>query len=462
MAGRILIADPTATNRIVLKVALSAAHYDAIQADDGTSAVALAQATRPDIIILNAQLPDGDGASFCRTLKRDPVTRAIPVLIVADRGSARAPRLAALEAGADDYIARPIDEIALRAQVRNLMRTRATYDELARRQGTDEALGFGEAAPGFDRPGRIAIIAATPETGLGWRRALGAASANQIEQLSPHQALESAIRQGPADAFVIAADLSARGDGLRLISELRSHPDTRHAVIVIQDEASEPGTVPLALDLGANVVLSGSFDAEEIALRLDRLLARKRETDALRASFDRRLDLAVRDPLTGLYNRRYAEAYLARISKEAERTGKPFALMLLDLDRFKRVNDTHGHSTGDQVLRETARRLMANVREIDLVARHGGEEFLIAMPETSLTTASVAAERLRRVIAEAPMHVTAAGEAIFVTVSIGVALCNCDSTTPPLAALIDEADRALYACKNQGRNQVRFSGRASA
>ncbi len=456
MAGRILIADPLATNRIVLKVNLTAARYQTVLAASGHEAVQRAQSDRPDLVILDAHLPGG-GAQVCARLKANPTTRAIPVLVI-DGVPSRTARLEALRAGADDYLAKPLNEAGLLAIVRNLMRTRATIDELARRQGTEQALGFAESRGSFSRPARVAILAPKPETGLAWQRELGRAMAARITTVSRASALDAMGPREAPDAFVIAADLSAFGDGLGLVSELRSRSATRHAVIVIVDEANDPGRVPMALDTGANTVVAGRFDPEEIAIRLKALLARKLESDALRESFDHRLSLAMLDPLTGLFNRRYAETYLTRVAAESARTGQPFALMLLDLDRFKRVNDTHGHRVGDEVLVEIARRLRANVREIDLLARYGGEEFVIAMPETDLKAASTAAERLRRVIGDTPVRSPSRGQDVAVTVSIGVVLCAGDAAAVPgTSGLIEKADAALYASKTDGRNLVTFA-----
>jgi two-component system, cell cycle response regulator len=461
MADRILIADPTATNRIILKVKLAAARYEALQAATGRDALAIARAERPDLVIVSAQLPDQSAAEVCAALKRDPRSRAIPVLIVDALGN-RDDRLAALRAGADDYLTKPLDELTLLALVRHLMRTRATYDEFARRQDTIEELGFGEPRPGFVRPARVAVIAPTPDTGLVWRRDLGRRLDLRVKLLTKAEALDTMAPGEVPDAFLIAADLAGPGDGLRLVSELRSRAATRHAVIVIQDEAGEVETVPMALDLGASAVVPGRFDAEELAARLGVLLARKLETDALRDSVEHRLGLATRDPLTGLYNRRYAEAYLARVAEEARLTDQPFALMLLDLDRFKDVNDTHGHLVGDEVLIEIARRLRVNLREIDLVARHGGEEFLVAMPETDLAAARAAAERLRRVVGERPVRSPSQGKDVAVTVSIGVTVCHANTAAAGMATLIEQADMALYASKHEGRNLVTLAGDAAA
>ncbi len=262
--------------------------------------------------------------------------------------------------------------------------------------------------------------------------------------------------KAPPDAFVVAASIESLGDGLALVSELRSRMATRHAVIIVKVAEDDPPAhlTSMALDLGANAVQAGSFDAEELATRLRPLLCRKLETDALRADFDSHLSLAVTDPLTGVYNRRYAQSYLDRIAREARDTGQSFALMALDLDRFKSVNDTYGHLVGDEVLVEVARRLRENVREIDLLARIGGEEFIIALPATTTAQAAHAAERLRQVISEVPVQSPPSrGISIPVTMSIGVAIG--DQLVGDVNALLERADRALYASKAEGgRNQV--------
>ncbi len=457
MAGKLLIADNTVTNRIVLKVTLAGARYQVLQAATGPDAVELALAERPDLVLLDAHLPDGGAAAVCAALRADPRTRAIPIIVI-DGVSTREARLATLRAGADDYMARPLDEAALLALVRRLLRTRASFDELSRRQETAEDLGFAEAARGFIRKSRVAVIAPAADSSVVWRRMLGLALPAQIIALSQADALDGAGHNEAPDAYVIAADLARRGDGLRLVSELRSRSDSHNAVILVLDETNTAATVSMALDIGANAVVTGKFDPQEIAARLDMLLARKLETDVLRASFDKRLSLAMQDPLTGLYNRRYAETYLRRLADETMHSGQPFALMLLDLDHFKGVNDRFGHSVGDEVLIETARRLRANMREMDLLARYGGEEFVIALPETDLAAASRMAERLRRVIGETPIRAANRGIDVAVTISIGVCIFDGrGQQMPRMRALIDEADAALYASKAEGRNLVTFA-----
>lgn len=161
--------------------------------------------------------------------------------------------------------------------------------------------------------------------------------------------------------------------------------------------------------------------------------------------------LAYHDPLTGLPNRRALAEALERRTALGEE-GVPLGLLIIDLDRFKSINDTYGHDGGDDVLREFAKRLRKNVRGIDLACRFGGEEFVVVMPDTDGAVAEKVAERIRAEIAQAPFAVGDDGKAIEVTVSVGVSslLKGADS----VAALMKRADLALYEAKSGGRNRV--------
>ncbi|MBD3788282.1 MAG: diguanylate cyclase [Sphingomonadales bacterium] len=463
MAGKILIVDDVATNRIVLKVKLSGARYDTVQAATGAEALRLIPSEAPDLILLDVQLPDMNGIEICRQIKADPLTRGVPVIMITAFPDTQT-RLAALRAGADDFLVKPFDELVLLARLRSLLRARETDEELGQRETTCRELGFAEPMGEFTPPSRIALIAQERETALRWKTELTRfRPGDSLIVLSREEALAQADDETSTDAYVIEADLTRPGEGLRLMSELRSRPRSRHAVICIAapDQARE--TAAVALDLGANDLLPARLDAagaEEAGLRLGTQLARKRTLDRQRERLADGLRLAVIDPLTGLYNRRYAMPHLARMAQRAQAMGRQFAVMVLDLDRFKSINDTFGHAAGDAVLIEVAGRLSYNLRQVDLVARIGGEEFLIAMPDTTMETSRIAAERLCRVMEERPV-VLPDGNAVAVTVSIGLALGG-GGASAPVDRLIDLADRALLGSKAGGRNQVKVSNRSSS
>ncbi|MBW6505842.1 MAG: diguanylate cyclase [Rhodobacteraceae bacterium] len=466
MAGKILIVDDVATNRIVLKVKLAGACYETIQGATGESALRLARSERPGLILLDMQLRDMTGVDVCRRLRADPATCTTPIIMLTTNADT-ATRVAALQAGADDFLTKPIDELLLLARLRSLLRARETNEELRLRESTSRALGFAEGGQtSFEPRTRVALVGASRERAAGWRRALAPHLANvELGVMSRDEALAEASGPDVPDGFIIDASLSRPGDGLRLMSELRARTTTRHAAVCIALDQGLRETAAVALDLGANDLLAADLsrveDAQEAALRLRAQLARKAQADRQRASVADGLRLAVTDPLTGLYNRRYALPHLLQMAARARETGRQFAVMVLDLDRFKAVNDTWGHAAGDAVLAEIAGRLTANLREVDLVARIGGEEFLVAMPETTLDAARLAAERLCRKVEEKPVELVDGVTRIPVTVSIGMAMGGGGATNPEIDDLMHEADRALLRSKAFGRNKVTISASAA-
>lgn len=195
-----------------------------------------------------------------------------------------------------------------------------------------------------------------------------------------------------------------------------------------------------------------------VQLRTNYLMHRRRLLEELVASQTRDLieanrrlqELASRDPLTEIYNRRHFQELASSELERARRSGRPVALLLIDIDHFKRVNDSFGHSAGDEVLKGVVASIKVLLRDSDLFARIGGEELVVLMPETGIEAARLVAERLRTAIG-AESHPTLSS-AVSVTASIGLAV----TATPPesLAALLERADRALYAAKAAGRNRV--------
>jgi two-component system cell cycle response regulator len=181
-------------------------------------------------------------------------------------------------------------------------------------------------------------------------------------------------------------------------------------------------------------------------------MRRKRYMDALRYRLDHSLELAITDQLTGLYNRRFVDAQLVPLVQRAQCGGDPVSVTIVDIDHFKRINDTHGHDVGDAVLQEFSVRLASNVRPSDFACRLGGEEFLVIMPRTTGDVACLAAERLRRHICAAPFRAPGLSEPLDVTVSAGVA-CT-EGADDSAEALIKRADEALYEAKRAGRNRV--------
>jgi len=174
--------------------------------------------------------------------------------------------------------------------------------------------------------------------------------------------------------------------------------------------------------------------------------------DALRANFERNMALALTDALTGLHNRRYMEAHLSSLVQRAAHSRRPLALLMIDIDHFKTVNDTYGHLAGDEALRVVANRLQRNLRPFDTVARWGGEEFLVVMPEADTKIGRMVGERLRAKVAAERIAIDGKDDGVAVTISVGVSAT--DGGVSDLPDLIRAADEALYRAKQGGRNRV--------
>jgi two-component system cell cycle response regulator len=206
------------------------------------------------------------------------------------------------------------------------------------------------------------------------------------------------------------------------------------------------------LELGVNDILPRPVDAEELEARVRTQIKRKRYADFLKQKLDYSLEMAVTDALTGLHNRRYMGGQLQALMGRAGHGGDPVAVLVMDIDHFKLVNDGFGHDSGDEVLREFAVRLATNVRAIDLPCRLGGEEFVVVMPGASLEDAVQVADRIRRDVGGQPFPIMGGTEALTITVSVGVAASAGADDTPD--ALLKRADEGVYEAKARGRNQV--------
>jgi two-component system cell cycle response regulator len=462
--GKILIVDAISTNRIVLKVKLASAFYEVIQASTADEACVAALRHAPDLIISAMALPDCDAAELCRRLHRNPQTRALPMMVVACRPNADA-RIEALEAGVHDVMVKPIDDALLLARVRSLIRAHNSAAEWQMRDDTSRALGFAEDTADFGPPGRSVVVGADSRTAQQWIQAIRPSLRSSLSYTTPETALRDLAPGRVPDVFILVLEEGDKhsGDILRLLAAVRATAITRHAGVLVVQPRPDPGLGAYALDLGADDLMTEGFDKTEMILRIKALMRRKRIADQLRDTVRTGLKAAVSDPLTGLHNRRYAMPHLARVAEHAAATGRTFAVMVADLDHFKQINDAYGHASGDAVLIETARRLRESLRGVDLLARIGGEEFLIVMPATPFSEARVAASRLCRRIGEEPFSVPGSYDPLHVTISIGVTMGGSGKPggvsdgVPTANELLDAADKALYEAKLQGRNQVNLA-----
>ena len=453
MTARVLVVDDLEPNVKLLEAKLRAEYFDVLGAYSGQEAITLAAQEKPDIILLDVMMPGMDGFETCRRLKSDPETMHIPVVMVTALDQ-QADRIAGLEAGADDFLTKPVEDLALFARVRSLSRLKMMTDELRSRYATGKDLGIVGTLDLNVEPGqaRLFLIDDNQEQAARLTAALGDYVEQVVHEADPEVALTRA-RTGEFDLILVNLSIEAM-DPLRLCSSIRSFEETRLTPILAVVRHGDTRKLVRALDIGVNDYVTRPVDRNELTARVLTQLRRKSYVDQLRSSFQVSLEMAVTDQLTGLYNRRYLASHLSAMFDRAYWTGRPLSVMVLDIDHFKHVNDTHGHDAGDRVLKEFADRIANSVRGIDLACRYGGEEFLIAMPDTDLAFASVVAERLRHEIASAKFNLNAGRDELNVTVSIGLSSTENGPEEDSAQKLIKRADEALYEAKSAGRNRV--------
>jgi two-component system cell cycle response regulator len=392
-----------------------------------------------------------DGFEVCRRIKSNPKTAHVPVEMVTalDQPS---DRVAGLEAGADDFLTKPVDDAALFARVRSLVRLKMMTDELRMRENTGQGMGLidpAEAMTDTPQTGRILVIEDRAESAAWFTAAL-----QPLYEVASVDTFEEAmVRVKGGDPDLVVVSLGMRSfDGLRLCSQLRSLPEGRNVPILVVVSDGDRRKLTQALEMGVNDYLTRPVDKNELVARVRTQLRKKRYADRLRHNVQLSLEMAITDQLTGLHNRRYMSRHLDNLVETAKKSGKPIAFVIMDIDYFKAVNDTYGHDIGDEVLKEFASRIAANVRGIDLACRYGGEEFVVVMPDTDVSFAMQVSERLRKSIETTPFPISREPKKLSLTISIGIA--GSEGEGDSANALLHRADQALYRAKRTGRNKV--------
>jgi two-component system cell cycle response regulator len=445
--------DDIPTNIRLLDARLTAEYYEVVSATSGAQALEICAQQDIDIVLLDVMMPEMDGFEVCRRLKSNPKTQHLPVLMITalDQPS---DRVTGLEVGADDFLTKPVDDVQLMARVKSLVRLKSLTDELRARALTGQQIAIEDAIRAMDKistAGGSILIIDTDDR-----------HAERVRSyLTPEHDVDVLLQ--PADAvfqvtgaqyeLVLIAMSLTDFDPLRVCSQIRTVEHTRNLPIILMADEGDKPKVVRALDLGVNDFIMRPVERNELAARVRTQIRRQRYALELRESVSNTMALAVTDDMTGLYNRRYFDRHLTVMLSKAQSQDRDMALMILDIDFFKAVNDGYGHDIGDAVLREFAARLKRNIRGVDLACRFGGEEFVVLMPDTDMIQAEAVAERVRHAIAERVFEV-GAGRPLTVTVSAGVTLNESAADTPE--SLIKRADVALYRAKREGRNRVVF------
>jgi two-component system cell cycle response regulator len=454
MTARVLVVDDILANVRLLEAKLAAEYFDVVTAMNGVDALEAVQRTKPDIVLLDVMMPGIDGIEVCRRIKGNSQTQHIPVVMVTALDQPE-DRVKGLEAGADDFLTKPVNDVSLLCRVKSLVRLKMLTDELrTRTTGSDAMQVMGSAQRGVDNsPGRILVI--DNRAAIAERIKAALTGRHEVTVATePQQALD-AVGHAEGNFELIIVNLDMEGiDALRICSQLKSMEETRQTPILIIVEPDDHQRLLRALDMGVNDYLIRPIDKQELMARVGTQIRRFRYAEQLRTSVRATIEMAVTDALTGLYNRRYLETHLSQLIEHASNRGKPLAILTLDVDYFKAVNDSHGHDAGDRVLQEIAGRIRANIRNIDLACRTGGEEFVVVLPGTDTQTAERVGERIRRAVATRAFN---AGPDCHLTITASVGIAGLGGHDDGVEDILKRADQALYRAKREGRNRVIMS-----
>ena len=451
MSARVLVVDDVLPNVKLLEAKLSSEYFDVITAMDGPTALERIAEHPPDIVLLDVMMPNMDGFEVCRRIRKNPKSAHIPVVMVTALSDTE-DRVRGLEAGADDFLTKPVNDVALFARVRSLVRLKMMMDELRLREQTSGDLGILGQSASLDIDLTGARVLVLEDSQIEQRKLCDtlAGGGQHATRCNTVAEASAALQETQHDLIIVSLGLK-KEDALRFCSHLRSSDRTRHLPILLVISDADTARLAKGLEIGVNDYITRPYDRNELLARVRTQVRRRRLQDLLRQNYQKGLEAALTDALTGLYNRRYMATHLPGLLAKATAAAKPLALFMIDIDHFKKVNDTHGHAVGDVVLKAVAARIPDLVRAEDTAARMGGEEFMAVLPDAGPDVALRVAERLRQAIADATVAEPSVPQGLKVTVSIGVAAAR-PGDSPE--ARMQRADAALYRAKQTGRNRV--------
>jgi two-component system cell cycle response regulator len=460
MSARVLVVDDMLPNVKLLEAKLLGEYYDVVTAQNGEEALRKVTETNPDIILLDVMMPGMDGFEVCRRLKADTATAHIPIVMVTALTDSQ-DRVKGLESGADDFLSKPVNDIALMSRVRSLVRLKMTVDEWKARENTASQLGVVDPnASVMTMPTTGANILVVEDLSFEITKIKDTLLRDQHSVLTADSGMNAlqAIGQNQFEMIVVSLNLKNE-DGLRFCSHLRSNEKTRTTPILMLGNDQDMPRIAQGLEIGAHDYILRPIDRNELLARTRTQIRRKRFQERLRANYEISLSMALTDTLTGLYNRRYFEVHLQKMLENARISRKNLGLLYMDIDHFKKINDTYGHNVGDEVLKVFATRIKDSLRSFDLVARLGGEEFVAILPDINTKLAYQIAERLRHAIADRPIECPVPDGGLSVTASFGGTVIEPDQAdSSRMADILKRSDDQLYQAKHDGRNNVHFEG----
>lgn len=456
MSALILLVDDHEKNIALLKTKLANEFYNVITASNAYEALLLVKQRNPDLIILDVMMPGMDGFELCRRLKSDIATAHIPVIMLTALHST-SDRLRGLEAGADDFLTKPTNDVVFFARTKSLVRMKLLLDELRLRDKSAAQIeGKFNEHNSFTTNVAGARVLLIDEDSVQANVLSGKiAELYQVEVSDDYEAAPELAKNGNFDVILINSTISGM-EGLRLASHLKGHGDTRHIPVIIMVYEERVQTMLKALEFGINDYLLLPVEHHEMMARIKTQVRRRKYQEALRNSYIGDASPTLKDALTHLYNRKFMDVHLEGLVEQSTRFGKPLTMIMVDIDHMSALNQNYGRSVGDELLQSLSKVLVRSIRTADFAARFNGEEFIILLPYTDLLSASVVTDRIRKTVEATLFPVDHEIHALNVTVSIGAAQLKKNEGS---VDFFKRVESSVETAKQGGRNQVHLAPR---
>lgn len=412
--------------RQIMRAILADLDIDVHETATGKDAMALVDRERFDVVFLDLHLPDVPGYEVCQYIRAAKGHELTPVILLTAEDADTTLKMG-FGVGVTDVVQK-CGMSELHATIRQIIdRMQHSYK------------------------GRVLYVEDSPTAAHMTIHLLEGMGLDVSHFRNGADALE-AFAIGGFDLVITDIILEGQMSGIGLVREIRRNPDNDQVPILAVSAHSDAARRIEILRAGANDYVTKPIIQAEFQVRLGNLLTTKQLFDTVAAQKAKLAELAVRDPLTGMYNRRYLMELAGKYLCRAYRHKDPLSVVFVDVDHFKKINDTHGHDKGDEVLCAVAAMLSACTREGDVAARMGGEEFLLLLPTCDQVNAMTKAEAIRAQLEQASPG------GVMVTASLGVASLPINEGDMSFEALCALADEAMYRAKNGGRNRVEQAG----
>ncbi len=451
---KILIVDDSPMTLEWYDKVLSSDAYQTIKATNGQEALEKAFAELPDLILLDVMMPHLDGIEVTRILKKDDRTRHTPIILITALDDQEF-RRTGLEAGAEEFLTKPVRRQELTTRVNSMITLKHFRDQLAIRHHSQQAFAAemdtretrAEARP--DLP--LVLLVEDNEGDAKLIRHILKDLPLRLERVACGKDAVELSRSEKVDLILLDIFLPDM-DGFEVCRQIKQTDEAGDIPIVVVTCLDDMESKIKSIELDTDDFLVKPIVAQELQARTKILLERKKKQDTLRSHYEAALNSAVIDWLTGLYNQGYFKRFLDLEIKKSLRHKYPVSLIMIDIDDFKTYNDIYGHAAGDALLQALAQVIRKSVRDIDLAARYGGDEFVVVLPYSDGRGAVQSAQRIERAIQEQEFSPKTAGGKAKIIVSMGIAGYPWDAFQAK--QLIQIAEQRLGAARLKGTRQI--------